>query len=120
MRVQCGAGKGVMEEKECLACALTGNQPCGFDYMVLRAIYGHDNDRPDVHVTDLTGCLRKAWYSKVTPAPQMPHKLYTMSLGTTVHGGIEGSDEHVDSELPVNMEGLVGRADVVYKDGRLL
>lgn len=37
-----------------------------------------------------------------------------------MHGGLEGSDEFVDSELPINAEDIVGRADIVYKDGRLV
>jgi CRISPR/Cas system-associated exonuclease Cas4 (RecB family) len=120
MRILCSAGLGEMDQEECLACARTGNGKCGFDYIVLKAIYGHDNERPDVHVTDLTGCLRKAFYSKTEKVALEPHKLYTMSLGTMVHAGLEGSDEFVDSELVVSTEGIVGRADVVYKDGRLL
>lgn len=120
MKILCSAGKGEMEDDACLSCASTGNQTCGYDYVVLRALYAHDNDRPDVHVTDLTGCLRKAWYSKSATFVEYPHSKYAMMLGTLVHKGLELSDELMDSELPIDIEGIVGRADVVYKDGRLL
>ena len=109
-----------MDHEACLACARTGLQKCGYDYVVLRALYENHEERPDIHVTDLTGCLRKAWYSKTTRVAETPHSKYALMVGSIMHGGLEGSDEYMDAELPFNEDGIVGRADVVYKDGRLL
>lgn len=112
-----------MAPEECLTCARTGNQPCGYDYIVLRAMYGNNSSESrqgEVHVTDLTGCLRKSWYDKVQPEAERPHETLARSLGTMVHGAIEGSDQWVESELRVEVEGLVGKADIVYADGRLV
>jgi CRISPR/Cas system-associated exonuclease Cas4 (RecB family) len=71
----------------------------------------------EIHVTDLTGCLRKAWYSKKQPAPEYVHEKLARWMGTAIHAHAEGSDEQLDSELPLHWDGLVGTADVVYKDG---
>ena len=120
MNILCSAGKGEMEHTACLACSRTGNQPCGYDYVVLRALYANHEDRPDIHVTDLTGCLRKAYYSKTQKIAETPHSKYAMMVGSLMHEGLEGSDEHMDAELPFSLDGVVGKADVVYKDGRLL
>ena len=120
MKILCSAGKGEMDHEACLACARTGLQKCGYDYVVLRALYENHEERPDIHVTDLTGCLRKAWYSKTTRVAETPHSKYALMVGSIMHGGLEGSDEYMDAELPFNEDGIVGRADVVYKDGRLL
>ena len=70
MKIKCSAGKGVMDHDDCLICSLSGTQKCGYDYAILRALYSHSEveDRAkEIHVTDMTGCLRKAWYSKSFP-----------------------------------------------------
>jgi len=119
MRINCSAGLGEFEHEECLKCSLTGNQKCGYSYIVLKALYGKDNDRPDIHVTDLTGCLRKAFLSKTEKVAVAPHELYTMMLGTIVHKGLETSDEHVQTEIPFAFEGVVGQIDTLYADGTI-
>lgn len=126
MKINCSAGKGVMDSKDCLACALEnrGAQPCGFDYALLKGLFAHDEheDRAkEIHVTDLTGCLRKAYYSKTEQSADYVHEMLTRSLGTFTHAGLEtDNDEFLFSELPVAHNDIVGRIDTLYKDGRLI
>ena len=123
MNITCSGEKGILTTQECLSCARSGNQPCGFDYALLRLLFDHDETeirRNEIHVTDITGCLKKAWYSKTVPKAEFVHEMLTRNLGTMLHNAIEGSDEFVDSELPISECGIVGRSDLVYKDGRLL
>ena len=121
MKINCSAGKGVLPVSECLACARTGNAPCGYDYSLLAAMFERGEDRTkEIHVTDVTGCLRKAYYSKKVESAEYPHEMLVRYLGTQVHGAIERNDEYMQSEIPLKLDGLVGRTDIVYKDGRLV
>lgn len=124
MHIICSAEKGELPVSECLTCALqTGGPPCGYDYSLLKAIIGKDqkSDRAkEIHVTDLTGCIRKAWYDKTEPSPEYVHEKLTRWIGSHMHGIVEGSDEHLDSELKLAADGIVGTSDVVYKDGRIV
>jgi CRISPR/Cas system-associated exonuclease Cas4 (RecB family) len=124
MQVLCSAGKGEHNHLDCLKCALeTGQPPCGFDYTILRSMFDDTSSvqrRNEIHVTDLTGCLLKSFYDKVSPSAEYVHEKMSRWMGTHMHGVLEGSDEHVDSELPLAWDGIVGRADVVYKNGRVL
>ena len=124
MKVICSVGFGEMEQEACLKCSASHDRPpCGFDYALLKAIYG-SNEKSDraneVHVTDLTGCARKAYLDKREPSPEPPHEMLVRWLGSGFHGMVEGQDELFDSELKVAHAGIVGRSDIVYKDGRLV
>ena len=46
-------------------------------------------DRSDMHVTDLTSCLRKAWYGKRQPQPEYPHDMLARHVGTMFHATME-------------------------------
>lgn len=122
MNITCSAGKGEMPAEACLSCGLTGSSPCGYDYMTLKGLFDFDPSarRSEIHVTDLVGCLRRAWYGKEFPAPEMPHALLYRQLGTIVHRGLRSEDEFGEWEVPLRMGGLVGTADILYSDGRLL
>jgi CRISPR/Cas system-associated exonuclease Cas4 (RecB family) len=112
-----------MAASECLRCALARQNVCGYDYTLLRRMFAaseKEERRSEIHVTDLTGCLRRAYYDKTQPQPEYVHETLARWLGTAVHASAEGSDEHLDSELPLSFEGIVGKADVVYKDGLVL
>jgi CRISPR/Cas system-associated exonuclease Cas4 (RecB family) len=114
----------------CFHCSLTtGGPPCGYDYALLRSIYGSSekSERANsIHVTDLTGCPRRAYYDKREPSPEYPHEMLVRWMGSGFHSMVEGAvasqptDEHLDSELPLEHDGIVGRSDLVYKDGRLV
>ncbi len=87
MNVLCSAGrspvkeKGELETGECLECALeTSCPPCGFDYSFLRAVFnGNEDRRSEIHVTDITGCLRKAYLFKKAPVPEPVHSRFYAS-----------------------------------------
>ena len=123
MKINCSAGKGVLELDECLTCAFEGNNRCGYDYALIKNMMSDKKKearRSEIHVTDLTGCLRKAWYDKLEPAPEFVHETLVRWLGVNFHKGSEGSDDHLDSEVPLEYNGIIGTTDVVYKDGRVL
>ena len=123
MKIICSADNSVMEHTDCLNCALMGFQPCGYDYSLLKALYGDDQKedrRKEIHVTDLTGCLRKAFLDKTAPAAERPHEMITRWMGSAVHAYAEGSDDWLESELPIVAEGITGKADIVYRDGRVV
>ncbi len=117
--IECSAGKGIMPHTDCLQCALSGDNTCGFEYVTLKALYGTNERRPGIHVTDLLGCQLKAYWDKIDPVPEMPHKMLARTIGTAWHQFVETNDEHVQCELPVEWEDLVGTADIVYTNGRL-
>ena len=50
----------------------------------------------------------------------MPHKMLARTIGTAWHKFVETNDEHVECELPVEWNELVGTADIVYRDGRIV
>jgi CRISPR/Cas system-associated exonuclease Cas4 (RecB family) len=118
-RVICSNGYGEVSVPECLDCALAGRNHCGMDYGLLKKIH-EGSDRSGVHVTDLTGCLLRAYWGKARPKPKYVHEMLVLAMGTAIHGFLEDSDEHMDCELPLEAMGVVGTADVVYKDGRIV
>jgi hypothetical protein len=120
-KILCSAGRGEMFKVHCLNCALSQQNVCGFDYSLLLALY-KDKEREGIHVTDLTGCLRQAYYNKVEAPLEYPHEMLNRFLGTGIHKHIESfaDPDLYDSEMPLSAFGLVGTADVVYKDGRII
>lgn len=111
-----------ISELKCLACAIKheGYQPCGFGYRLLRSIFSTKQDRTnEIHVTDLTGCLRRSYYDKVEPAPQYVHELLYIWMGVAVHKFLDCDDDHVKSEIPVEKYGIMGTLDAEYEDGRI-
>jgi len=122
LMVMCSAGNGEMAGGACLTCALESENmhpPCGYDHALLRVMF-EEQDRSGIHVSDLTGCVRMAYLKKTDPAPEYVHEKLTRTLGTLTHGLLEKSDEHADAEVALEALGIVGRADRVYKDGRVL
>lgn len=124
LEVICSVGFGQMSAEACLKCAASHDRPpCGFDYAVLKAIYASNEKSEranEVHVTDLTGCPRKAYLDKRQPAAERPHEMLVRWLGSGFHGMVESKDALFKSELPVAHDGIVGRSDIVYEDGRLV
>jgi CRISPR/Cas system-associated exonuclease Cas4 (RecB family) len=118
--ILCDAGRGQVTKAACLKCALAQENACGFDFALLNALY-NDKEREGIHVTDLTGCLRQAYYNKTQAPLEYPHQMMARFLGTAVHKYIESYPHgSFDSELPLEGLGLVGTADIVYKDGRIV
>lgn len=123
MLINCSGGKGTIELSACLNCALNLENTCGYDYTLIREIMNDEvkeSRRGEIHVTDLTGCLKRAYLDKVSPAPEYMHETLARWLGTNFHHAAEGSDDLMDSELPLSYNGIVGKADIVYKSGRVV
>lgn len=124
MNIICSFNNETLTTEDCLKCALSsGRAPCGYDYALLKALYGssEQSERANsIHVTDLTGCPRRAYYDKREPSPEYPHEMLVRWMGSGMHGMVEGSDQHLDCELALAHDGIVGRSDLVYKDGRLV
>jgi CRISPR/Cas system-associated exonuclease Cas4 (RecB family) len=117
--IDCSAGKGTMPAQDCLTCAKGALPPCGMDYSLLRVIYGSSEDRRgEIHVTDLTSCLRKAYLNKTAGAvPEKPHKRMAILRGLAFHALMDNGDW--ESEIPLYVRGdgweVVGRADTLYE-----
>lgn len=121
--ITCSAGKGVLSARACLDCARTlGLPPCGGEYTLLSAIYNSafDQDRSqEIHVTDLTKCIRKAYLDKIHKEAEMPHKMMAKIAGLAIHNHLEAKSLVGEAEMPVALDGVVGRVDVLY-DGVLV
>ncbi len=122
--VVCSAGKGTMTVGECLDCARrTGLPPCGFEHTMLSAMYGaFTEDRSkEIHVTDLTKCIRKAFLDKTTIVPEMPHEKLAAFSGLAHHALLEAkADTAAEAEMVVSLDGVVGRVDSLNEDGVLI
>jgi CRISPR/Cas system-associated exonuclease Cas4 (RecB family) len=121
LNIICPVGNGTMQHEDCLACSLNIPPACGYSYTLLKGLYDQKEDRSkEVHVTDVTGCLKKAYFDKVDPTPELVSDKLVRFLGVAVHAGMETQDENVACEIPINHMGIVGSTDIVYKDGTLL
>jgi CRISPR/Cas system-associated exonuclease Cas4 (RecB family) len=93
---------------------------CGYDYSLLKYLL-FDNERTGIHVTDITQCLRKTWYTRKEIPVEFVHEMQIRKLGTAVHSKLENVNEEFQSEFPVSALGLTGTVDVWYnKLGRIL
>lgn len=121
MKVLCSRGiYGEITTDECLACALHNNGgPCGYSYPLLKAMFANSEDdkrRSEIHVTDIKGCLRKAYLDKIDPQPTYVHKMIPLFIGTAVHKAIEDAvqdDPNVQSEVSVEIGNVIGRIDFI-------
>lgn len=107
-----------IDKETCLNCALSkGTPPCGLSYGVIKAIFKSqefDGRRDEVHVTNLTGCLLKAYYEKTEPAIPYVHELLIVFYGIAVHDYIERAlenDPNMGAEIDVEALGAKGRID---------
>jgi len=74
---------------------------------------------PDrIHVTELTGCLRKAYLRRVSPVPLDFHQSLHMWRGRLLHSTLlkHYEQREVPLELPVGGFAIAGRADAVDGD----
>lgn len=115
MKIQCPITHEIMDKEDCFTCALDHVlPPCGFSFGLLSKIY-EGSDRSGVHVTDITGCLRRAYYNKLAPAPIAPNNHLILTLGTVAHALFEKNDNFLKSEIEVEGLGIVGRLDVLQR-----
>lgn len=114
MNIICAASGEVLDIEKCYRCALNNiPTPCGYTYGLIKEIY-KQADRSGIHVTDLTGCLRKAFYDKSTEIPKSPADKLILTIGTMAHALLEEDDEFLKSEIEVEAFGVVGRADAIH------
>ena len=108
--------------QQCLNCALKRQNDCGYGYAMLNSMFD-DKERTGIHVTDLTGCLRKSFYEKTQPRAKYVHEKLLLFIGTITHAiferGLE-NNEHLQAELKVKGLGIEGTSDIVYEEGRLV
>jgi hypothetical protein len=119
MRIKCMVPgyRGEIEAGACLACARKNENDCGYDYGLLKFMFDQNSDsrKTEVHATDLTGCLLRAFWSKTKEVAEYPHEMLMRSLGIITHGMLEGSaDDSLIMELPVHEMGVHGRLDATY------
>lgn len=111
-------GSDIVSKEDCLACAAQHENRCGYTYSLLRFLYRAQPDRSGIHVTDLTGCLRRAYFSKTREVVQYPHEFLVLALGSITHAFLEGNDDVVDTEVKLDAMGVVGTTDVKHHNGR--
>lgn len=114
----CSAGRGEVTKTACLACALTMNQTCGYDYSLVKIMLS-DHERTGIHVTDITGCLRKAWYEKTHTQPEYLHMRSYLLIGNAMHGHLEANGDRAEVEKKIEALGLEGTMDL-YRDGTII
>ena len=115
-----------IEHTACLACSIENRHrpPCGFSYPVLKAIFASQGEsRPDVHVSDVLGCLRKAYWEKKEPEAKYVHEMLILWIGISVHKSLEEAmqgEEGWRTEVPVANQGIVGRIDAITPNGDII
>lgn len=119
MKIKCMVPgyKGEVETGECLSCARQFQNDCGYDYGLLKFMYGQNSDqrKKEIHATDMTGCLLRAYWSKTKEVAEFPHEMLMRSLGIITHGMLEESaDDSLIMEYPVHQMGVHGRLDATY------
>ncbi len=78
-----------------------------------------DHERTGIHVTDITGCLRKAWYEKTQTQPEYLHSRAYLLMGNAMHEYLEHHGDSGDAERKIEAMGIEGTMDV-YRDGMIL
>lgn len=110
-----------IDTSTCLDCALSysGEQPCGYGYPLLKAIFATqegDKRAKEIHVTDITGCLLKAYLDKTAPVAPYVHDMLYLFIGIAVHSALDINDQNVASEVSFEKNSLHGRADAIFED----
>lgn len=122
--IKCSGGlhENPITEDKCIDCAKKNLQTdCGFSYPLVNAILSSDEGRNpnEIHVTDLTSCLRRAYYKKKDPQPDYLHNKLSMFIGTAVHAYIEKYNPDY-CEKEVDKGGLKGRIDYLDENENII
>jgi PD-(D/E)XK nuclease superfamily len=79
--------------KDCLSCALSGDNGCNFTYPILKSMYDGDQSvsrGTGISVTTLKeSCLRSAVLSAKLPYAEDPRDMYARWFGTGAHAMVE-------------------------------
>jgi hypothetical protein len=120
MIITCIVDETTKPAEECLCCS-QDSPPCGYTYPLMRRLL-ESSQRPDIHVTDITGCLRKAYLDKREPQPFKPSSVLVPAMGTMVHGFLEDIPEFSMGQIAaqVGCHHLVGTCDAVDMENHLI
>lgn len=117
--VKCPYYRKNIKFKECLECAAK-DAPCGIPYGLLKAgSVMMTKPRLEVHVTDLCGCLRRAYFSKVADYYEDPGDWIAAILGIFIHSKMESftvEGSHTELSLTATTLGgveVVGTVDLL-------
>ena len=112
--VRCERTGKIVDGTTCISCA--GASSC-FPPAYLRLLFASQlKERTGIHVTDLTGCLRKAYFSKTEAAPPIrPGSMLPIMMGNLVHGALEGHGGESEHKVSMTLDGVtvVGSVDAV-------
>ena len=112
--VRCERTGQVVDGDHCISCA--GTSSC-FPPAYLRLLFlSQLKERSGIHVTDLTGCLRKAFFGKTEAAPPIrPGSMLPIMMGNLVHGALEGHGGETERKVSMTLDGvtIVGSVDAV-------
>lgn len=112
--IKCMALKGLVTREECLACAQNLDNTCGYDLGLLSFIFGDRQERTGIHVTDLTGCLRKSYLDRTVEVNQYPHEMLMLSLGSITHGLLDTGSDIGNTEVRTKGLGVQGTIDRIH------
>lgn len=88
--------------EECLSCAATGANPCGYPYPTLALMFRERN--PDVvqcSATMFGGCAREQGIKKHVDYTLNPEQVYTRMFGSAVHFALEKGSAPAEPHLQV-------------------
>lgn len=104
MKISCLVDQTVLEHTDCLHCSAHQLKPnCPAPTPLLIAWYkGADAEHKSLGVTQVLGCLRKAWYDKTRKEEEVyvPGSNLAAWTGTAVHSTISDAVEDWDYHLP--------------------
>lgn len=114
-------GEPIVTKEQCLECAAHRENNCGYTYSLLKFMYRKQADRSGIHVTDLTGCLKRAFFSKTEEVIDYPHKSLMLALGSITHALLEVDEDEpvIETEVPLNALGIEGTTDVIHHNGKV-
>lgn len=87
--------------------------------MILALMHEESKNRDGIHVTDLTGCLRRSFLKKtLVPAPAPLSSYATRLYGSLIHDAFAQHDDGANSKLRIDFGdvAVVGTADGVYDE----
>ena len=120
MNIICITDETTKSAEECLHCS-RDSPLCGYSYPLMRHLLA-SRQRPDIHVTDITGCLRKAYLDKREPQPFKPSSVLVPAMGSMVHGFLEDVPELAMGQMETEVGDylLVGTCDAVDMENHLI
>jgi len=85
-----------------------------------------NHDSRIIYVSEASGCLRKAYYDRVSPSPTLDVTNIVLTIGNGIHRVLQqylakkGWKTEVEVRLKIKIGELVGHADLVAPDGTVV